>query len=167
MTPCRFGGIYRLHLQGRRKPATCLLAGFLNLFLQLWRWRRYVPPKRQLKLNGLHGVISQKIILFIATAVKTSNPTCLYLFVSSGSKITGHETDDQGCFTSCDIFVLFVSTFRPLLGPTQSPIQRVNLLISQEVKRPEDWLPCNDWIKNAWCYVHCPYTPSTRGKETT
>jgi hypothetical protein len=25
--------------------------------------------------NGLHGVISQKIILFITTAVKTSNPT--------------------------------------------------------------------------------------------
>jgi hypothetical protein len=26
-------------------------------------------------LNGLHGVISQKMILFITTAVKTSNPT--------------------------------------------------------------------------------------------
>jgi hypothetical protein len=41
------------------------------------RWR-YVPPKRPLKLNGLHrlhGVISQKMILFITTAVKTSNPT--------------------------------------------------------------------------------------------
>jgi hypothetical protein len=34
-----------------------------------------VPPKRQLKLNGLHGVISQKMILFITTAVQTSNPT--------------------------------------------------------------------------------------------
>jgi hypothetical protein len=48
MTPCsslsfnrRFGGTYRLHLQGRRnmfskpanKLATCLLAGLLNLFL--------------------------------------------------------------------------------------------------------------------------------------
>jgi hypothetical protein len=28
-----------------------------------------------LKLNGLHGVISQKMILFKTTAVKTSNPT--------------------------------------------------------------------------------------------
>jgi hypothetical protein len=28
-----------------------------------------------LTLNGLHGVISQKMILFITTAVKTSNPT--------------------------------------------------------------------------------------------
>jgi hypothetical protein len=30
-----------------------------------------------LKLNGLHGVISQKIILFITTSEKTSNPTLL------------------------------------------------------------------------------------------
>jgi hypothetical protein len=27
------------------------------------------------QLNGLHGIISQKMILFIITAVKTSNPT--------------------------------------------------------------------------------------------
>jgi hypothetical protein len=65
MTPCsplsfkhRFGGTYRLHLQGLS-----------------WRWRRYIPPKRRLKLNGLHGVISQKMILFITTAVKTSIPS--------------------------------------------------------------------------------------------
>jgi hypothetical protein len=45
------------------------------IFLRPWRWRRYVPPKRQLLHNGLHGVISQKMILFITTAVKTSNPT--------------------------------------------------------------------------------------------
>jgi hypothetical protein len=64
MTPCsplccarRFGGTYRLHLQGRK------------------RWRRQVPPKRRAQLNGLHGVISQKLILFITTGVKTSNPT--------------------------------------------------------------------------------------------
>jgi hypothetical protein len=35
-------------------------------------WR---PPKRRLLHNRLHGVISQKKILFITTAVKTSNPT--------------------------------------------------------------------------------------------
>jgi hypothetical protein len=34
----------------------------LNLLLRPWRWRRYVPPKRRLKLNGLHGVISQKMM---------------------------------------------------------------------------------------------------------
>jgi hypothetical protein len=36
-----------------------------------------VPPKRRLTFNGLHGVISQKIELFITTAVRTSNPTNL------------------------------------------------------------------------------------------
>jgi hypothetical protein len=41
------------------------------------RWRRYVPLKRRVQLYGLHGVISQKMILFKTTAVKTSNPTFL------------------------------------------------------------------------------------------
>jgi hypothetical protein len=50
-------------------------------FLRPWRWRRYVPPKRRLLHNGLHGVISQRMILFITTAVKISNPT--YFRISS------------------------------------------------------------------------------------
>jgi hypothetical protein len=34
---------------------------FLAWFiLRPWTWRRYVPPKIQLALTGLHGVISQK-----------------------------------------------------------------------------------------------------------
>jgi hypothetical protein len=76
MTPCSplsvnrcFGGTYRLHLQGRRnkfskKPASKQVAS-----------KRYVPPKRQLTLNRLHGVICQKMIFFITTTVKTSIPT--------------------------------------------------------------------------------------------
>jgi hypothetical protein len=67
MTPCsplsfnrRFGGTHRLHLNGILL-AICLLAGLLNLFLRPWRRRRYVPPKRRLKL---HGVIPQNMILF-------------------------------------------------------------------------------------------------------
>jgi hypothetical protein len=31
-----------------------------------------------LKVNGLHGVIFQNIILFITTAVRTSNPTIIF-----------------------------------------------------------------------------------------
>jgi hypothetical protein len=46
-------------------------------WLPAWRWRRYVHPKRRLTFNGLHGVISQNIVLFITTAVITSNPTYL------------------------------------------------------------------------------------------
>jgi hypothetical protein len=49
----------------------------LNFFLRPWSWRRYIPHKRRLTLNGLHGIISQKFILFITTAVKTLNPTNL------------------------------------------------------------------------------------------
>jgi hypothetical protein len=38
-----------------------------------------VPPKCLLTFNGLHGVISQKIELFITTAVRTSNQFGLYI----------------------------------------------------------------------------------------
>jgi hypothetical protein len=33
-----------------------------------WRWRRYVPPKRRLTFNGLHGVIYvfENIVLFVS-----------------------------------------------------------------------------------------------------
>jgi hypothetical protein len=75
VTPCsplkinrRFGGKYRsaCHLLSR---------WFLGLLIfRPWRWRRYVPPKRRLALTGLHCVMSQKIVLFITTAVRTSNP---------------------------------------------------------------------------------------------
>jgi hypothetical protein len=29
-------------------------------------WRRYVPPKRRLNLNGLHGVVSVSILVFLS-----------------------------------------------------------------------------------------------------
>jgi hypothetical protein len=54
---------------GIQRRVTCLL---LARLIRPWRWRRYVPPKRQLTFNGLHGVISQKIALFITAAVRTS-----------------------------------------------------------------------------------------------
>jgi hypothetical protein len=69
-TPCsplkvnrRFEGTYRLHCQGwgisraRYQCESKWQAG-----LRPWRWRRYVPPKRRLTFNGLHGVTSQKIV---------------------------------------------------------------------------------------------------------
>jgi hypothetical protein len=73
-TPCsplccirRFGGTYRLHLQGRKISSANQRAS---------RWQA-------VQLNGLHGVISQKMILFITTAMKTSNPT-FFLFLGWG-----------------------------------------------------------------------------------
>jgi hypothetical protein len=38
-----------------------------------------------LTFNGLHGVISQKIVLFITTAVRTSDPTLQQWFLRQHS----------------------------------------------------------------------------------
>jgi hypothetical protein len=72
ITPCSlikvnqcFGGIFRLHLRGRR----CM---------------RHVSPKCRLTCIGLNGVISQKVQLYIATAVRTSNPAYNYLETLKG-----------------------------------------------------------------------------------
>jgi hypothetical protein len=61
ITPCiplkgnlPFGGTYRLHLQGR-----------ISRVIYQRESRRYVRPKRRLTFNGLHGVLSQNIVLFI------------------------------------------------------------------------------------------------------
>jgi hypothetical protein len=67
ITPCSslkvnrlFGGTYRIHLQARISQA------------------RYQRESR-LTFNRLHAIISQKIVLFITTAVRTSNPTKIYM----------------------------------------------------------------------------------------
>jgi hypothetical protein len=54
-------------------------SSFAWLILWPWWWRQYVPQKHKLTFNRLHGIISQKILLFIATAVRNSNPTHLDL----------------------------------------------------------------------------------------
>jgi hypothetical protein len=54
-----------------------------------------------LKLNGLHGIISQKMILSITTDVKTSNPTYWILFsTDDGNRIrqTGDVVVNTGVF---------------------------------------------------------------------
>jgi hypothetical protein len=76
MTPCSplnvnryFGGTHRLHLQGRKNVSSTRNQRenrwqAESLFFRLWIWSRYVPTKHRLTLNGLHGVISQKMVLF-------------------------------------------------------------------------------------------------------
>jgi hypothetical protein len=54
--------------------AGCWLVGLLD-FSSTLKMEALCSSERPLLLNGLHGVISQKTILFITTAVKTSNPT--------------------------------------------------------------------------------------------
>jgi hypothetical protein len=65
-------------------PATCFQAGFfLSLFFDPEDGGDMFLQKVALAFNRLHGLIYQKIELFITTAVRTSNPTwaiihCLY-----------------------------------------------------------------------------------------
>jgi hypothetical protein len=82
----RFGGARSPHLQGRRikqsrnqleegrKQSNRLCQNFRLIFFDAEDGDRYVPTKRRLNFNGLHGVISQKIELFITSAVRTSIP---------------------------------------------------------------------------------------------
>jgi hypothetical protein len=52
---------------------------YLGQFIWHWRWRWYVPQKHWFTFNGLHGVISHKIVLLITSAVRTSNWTCFIM----------------------------------------------------------------------------------------
>jgi hypothetical protein len=96
MMPCsllkvkwNFWGTFCLHLQCRRirkarlylPPAFKLVSCLLILWP--WRWRWHVPTKCQLTFNGLHGLISQKVELFISTAVRTKNPIKELLLIQS------------------------------------------------------------------------------------
>jgi hypothetical protein len=44
---------------------------------------RYVPLKHRLAFNGLHGFISQRVVLFITTSVKTSHPTMHVVLITN------------------------------------------------------------------------------------
>jgi hypothetical protein len=97
MTPCnplsfnrRFGRTYRLHLQGQRNRfsktskqagATCLLAGLLQL-------------------NGLYGVLSQKMIFFwniIDSYSHIFRNVSLFIFVSIGPDWETEERSSEKC----------------------------------------------------------------------
>jgi hypothetical protein len=55
ITPCSPLKVNRL--------AICYHVGILARLIQPWRWRRYFSLKRRFTFNGLHSVISQKIVL--------------------------------------------------------------------------------------------------------
>jgi hypothetical protein len=65
--------------ESQRESRWLTLVPRSRIFLP-WRWRRNVPPKRRFT-QDLHGTTSQKAAFFIVTAVKTSNPTCQFMFV--------------------------------------------------------------------------------------
>jgi hypothetical protein len=52
--------------------ACCLLSRWYLAWLILpWIWRWYVPPKYQLTYSRLHGIISQKTVLFSCENLKS------------------------------------------------------------------------------------------------
>jgi hypothetical protein len=63
----RIISLARSQLESRWQAETAchlLSRWYLARRIRPWRWRRYIPPKRLLIFNGLHGVLSQKTILF-------------------------------------------------------------------------------------------------------
>jgi hypothetical protein len=83
----RIGGTYRLHLQSKKnklsKKPVWKVASRLPPAFTLVFWSTYFFYSEDggdmfsetSVDNGLHGVISRKMVLFITTAVRTSNPT--------------------------------------------------------------------------------------------
>jgi hypothetical protein len=83
ITPCsplKSTDVTEVHIASIFGYAYHLLSRWFHagLIFRPWRWRQCVPPKRRLTFNGLHRIIFQIfqwVVLFISTAVKTSNPT--------------------------------------------------------------------------------------------
>jgi hypothetical protein len=117
-----------------------LLAGFLlSLFLQPWRWIRYVLPKHRLTLNGLHGVISQKMILFNNNNNMSSQwctnhnfeyfitIECVKIWIIyswSSSSIANYAlcfVPTQNLFWKCQFFKYFVGFLGWKIDPSQDP----------------------------------------------
>jgi hypothetical protein len=57
---------------GGKQTSACHLLSCLfhaRLTIRPWRWKRYVTPKHRFIINGLHGILSKKIVLIITTPV--------------------------------------------------------------------------------------------------
>jgi hypothetical protein len=86
-----FRGQCRLHLHGRRKSSAGYLhhaAFLLGLFFNPQE-EDSMFLRNPLFYNGLYGVISRKLDLFIITAVRTPNLTFVCQFVFQEIKVRG------------------------------------------------------------------------------
>jgi hypothetical protein len=79
-TLCRLARIQVYCVNSSYFSTTVLIYCHFLAYFRPSRWRRYVPPKRW-AFSKKHSVTTQKTVLFIITAVTTSNPTlcCLYM----------------------------------------------------------------------------------------
>jgi hypothetical protein len=106
ITPCnplkvnrRFGGTYLLHLQGLISRAWCQHESRWQA--EVWRWKRYVPPKRRLNFRGLHGIISQKIVLFNRFYVLCNTVLQTFPYIRRNNKCTYIWLDALMTMTTC------------------------------------------------------------------
>jgi hypothetical protein len=60
---------------GQVPLATCFTLVSCSAYPSTLKMEATCSPKTSLTFSGLHGVTSQKIVLLITTAVRTSNPT--------------------------------------------------------------------------------------------
>jgi hypothetical protein len=98
----RFGGTYR-----RWQIKLCLPPAFTLVpcpALRHWTWRRYVPPKRQLTLNGPHGVISPQ------DNTLQNRDRFLIRVTSQNSMLAFLEICTPRCYNILDIFTQSHST---------------------------------------------------------
>jgi hypothetical protein len=79
-------------------------------------------------------------------------------FSQYSAKATGWSTGVW--FRQGQVLFLFATAFRPLLGPTQPPVERVPAAFSSRIKwqgREADHSPqCSVEINNAWSYTSTP-----------
>jgi hypothetical protein len=68
----RITSMVRVEKSASEGPAwavCCHLLTLTRIFLP-WRWRRYLPPKRQFNLKDIHGATSRKTAFFICIFVR-------------------------------------------------------------------------------------------------
>jgi hypothetical protein len=84
---------------------------------------------------------------------------------SSVGIATGYELDDRGVGFRIPVAArIFSTSSRPVLGPTQPPIQWVPGALSPGVKRQgheaDHSPPTSAEVKKMWLYTAIPHTPS-------
>jgi hypothetical protein len=102
---------------------TCFHADFLlNLFFRPWRRRRYVPSQCRLTLNGLQGIISQKMVLckFTCFNTRTINLKWIINFRSIIISFSGWQaTNGRGRVWTLAELLTFTCQFTPVFGPPE------------------------------------------------
>jgi hypothetical protein len=114
----RFGGTCRLYLQDRRVRVQHEAGNkqserwFLSwLIFWSWRWRRHVPPKRQLTSTGLRGIISTfRYSLYL---VHTLASKYLQAVSKSIFRLKGQENSVSMKFETKTFFIINIEWYGP------------------------------------------------------